>query len=162
MEVRHCFAVALLAAGEFLSGYYGLRTGSALATPEPLDDNQGAPTETKHMRLTSVASFLVAAVVSVASAAEAFAASALTNDYPTSARSEYVFACMKASGETRETLEQCSCSIDVIASLLPYDAYVAAETVASMNQALGQIGAVFRGALAELRRAQAEAEVRCF
>jgi hypothetical protein len=37
-----------------------------------------------------------------------------------------------------------------------------------MNQALGQIGAMFRGAavardaLAELRRAQAEAEVRCF
>jgi hypothetical protein len=120
------------------------------------------------MHLTSVASFLVAAVVLVASASEAFAASAPTNDYPTSARSEYVFACMRASGETRETLDQCSCSIDVIASLLPYDAYVAAETVASMNQALGQIGAVFRGAavardaLAELRRAQAEAEVRCF
>jgi hypothetical protein len=138
------------------------------ATPEPLDDNAGAPTETKHMRLTPLASSLVAASVLVASAAEAFAGSGLTNDYPTSARSEYVFACMKASGETRETLEQCSCSIDVIASLLPYDAYVAGETVASMNQALGQIGAVFRGAavardaLAELRRAQAEAEVRCF
>ena len=47
-------------------------------------------------------------------------------------------------------------------------AYVAGETVASMNQALGQIGAMFRGAamardaLAQLRRAQAEAEVRCF
>jgi hypothetical protein len=120
------------------------------------------------MRLAGVASFLVATVVLVASAVDAFAVSALTNDYPTSARSEYVFACMKASGDTRETLEQCSCSIDVIASLLPYDAYVAAETVASMNQALGQIGAEFRGAavardaLAELRRAQAEAEVRCF
>ncbi len=120
------------------------------------------------MRLTSVASFLVAAGVSVAGAAKGFAGSAPTNDYPTSARAEYVFACMKASGETREALEQCSCSIDVIASLLPYDAYVAGETVASMNQAVGQIGAEFRGAavardaLAELRRAQAEAEVRCF
>ena len=56
----------------------------------------------------------------------------------------------------------------MIASLLPYDAYVAGETVASMNQALGQIGGMFRGAalarddLADLRRAQAEAEVRCF
>lgn len=168
MEARGCFAVALLAAGvpEWLlwppDGERRRQPRSRLTTM------QGAPTETKQMRLTSVASFLVAAVVSVASAAEAFAASALSNDYPTSARSEYVFACMKASGETRETLEQCSCSIDVIASLLPYDAYVAAETVASMNQALGQIGAEFRGAavardaLAELRRAQAEAEVRCF
>ena len=90
------------------------------------------------------------------------------NDYPTSARAEYVFACMKTNGETRQTLEQCSCSIDVIASLIPYDSYVAGETVASMDQEAGQIGGMFRGAevtkeaLANLRRAQAEAEVRCF
>ena len=47
---------------------------------------------------------------------------------------------MKVNGDTREALDQCSCSIDVIASLLPYDAYVAGETVASMDQARGQIG----------------------
>jgi hypothetical protein len=119
------------------------------------------------MRLARVASFLVVGLY-LASAAEGVAGSAPTNDYPTSARAEYVFACMKTNGDTREALEQCSCSIDVIASLIPYDAYVAGETVASMNQALGQIGAMFRGAamardaLAQLRRAQAEAEVRCF
>src|SRR5208282_6898379 len=119
------------------------------------------------MRLARVASFLVACVY-LASAAEGVARSAPVNDYPTSARAEYVFACMKTNGETREVLDQCSCSIDVIASLLPYDAYVAGETVASMNQAGGQIGGMFRGAavardaLAELRRAQAESEVRCF
>jgi hypothetical protein len=117
------------------------------------------------MRLARVTLILVA---SVASAAEVDAGSAPTNDYPTSARAEYIFACMKTNGDTREALDQCSCSIDVIASLIPYDAYVAGETVASMNQALGQIGAMFRGAamarddLAQLRRAQAEAEVRCF
>ena len=61
--------------------------------------------------------------------------SAAANDYPTSARADYVFACMKTNGDTREALDQCSCSIDVIASLLPYDAYVAAATVASMDQA---------------------------
>ena len=120
------------------------------------------------MRLARVASFLVAGVY-LASAAEGRRRERRpTNDYPTSARAEYVFACMKTNGDTREALDQCSCSIDVIASLLPYDAYVAGETVASMNQALGQIGAMFRGAaiarddLAQLRRAQAEAEVRCF
>src|SRR5262249_43258773 len=47
------------------------------------------------------------------------------NDYPTAARADYVFACMKTNGETRRALEQCSCSIDVIASILPYDHYVA-------------------------------------
>jgi hypothetical protein len=119
------------------------------------------------MRLTTVASYLLAAAY-LASTAEGVAASAPANDYPTSARAEYVFACMKSNGDTREALEQCSCSIDVIASLLPYDAYVAAETVASMNQEPGQIGSMFRGAavardaLAQLRRAQAEGEVRCF
>jgi len=35
---------------------------------------------------------------------------------------------MKANGDTRQSLEQCSCSIDVIATILPYDKYVAAET----------------------------------
>ena len=120
------------------------------------------------MRVTRLLALPVAAGALAACGGAAFAGGSPTNDYPTSARAEYVFACMKTNGETRQTLEQCSCSIDVIASLLPYDSYVAGETVASMNQALGQIGAMFRGAalareaLAELRRAQAEAEVRCF
>ena len=90
------------------------------------------------------------------------------NDYPTAIRSDYVFACMKANGENRQSLEQCSCSIDVVASLLPYDRYVTAETVLSMAQVQGNLGGQFRSApqsnaaLTELRRAQAEAEVRCF
>jgi hypothetical protein len=90
------------------------------------------------------------------------------NDYPTSARADYVFACMKTNGDTHAALEQCSCSIDVIASLLPYDSYVAGETVASMMQDIGPVGRAFNATtlakqdLATLRRAQAEAEVRCF
>ena len=119
------------------------------------------------MRLTSVVLFMSAGV-HLASAAEVAAGPTAANDYPTSARAEYVFACMKTNGDSREALDQCSCSIDVIASLLPYDAYVSAATVASMNQQPGQIGAEFRGAavardaLTRLRRAQAEGEVRCF
>jgi len=90
------------------------------------------------------------------------------NDYPTSARVEYVFGCLKANGETRQAIEQCSCSIDVVASLLPYQRYITAETVLSMSQVRGDMGSPFRtseqaaSALNELRRAQAEAEVRCF
>ena len=97
-----------------------------------------------------------------------YAVSAELNDYPTNARADYVFACMKVNGENRDVLNRCACSIDVIASLLPYDRYVAAETVASLSQAQGQIGSMFRSTeqakadLANLRRAQAEAEVRCF
>ena len=90
------------------------------------------------------------------------------NDYPTSARADYVFACMKANGETREILEKCSCSIDVIASIIPYDRYVTVETILSMSQVTGPVGSEFRQtetarlALQEFRRAQAEAEIRCF
>lgn len=90
------------------------------------------------------------------------------NDYPTAARAEYVFGCLKANGETRMAIEQCSCSIDVVASLVPYERYITAETVLSLSQVRGNLGGQFRtseqasSALNDLRRAQAEAEVRCF
>jgi len=90
------------------------------------------------------------------------------NDYPTAARADYVFGCMKTNGDTRQALERCSCSIDVIATILPYERYVAADTVLSMAQVPGALGSQFRTtefaktAIDELRRAQAEAEVRCF
>ncbi len=66
-------------------------------------------------------------------AAYAALATADANDYPTEARADYVFVCMKTNGETPDMLRRCSCSIDVIASLLAYDHYVAAQTVVSMN-----------------------------
>jgi hypothetical protein len=90
------------------------------------------------------------------------------NDYPTSARADYVFGCMKANGDTQRSLEQCSCSIDIIASIVSYDRYITAETVLRMAQVRGNLGGEFRSteqakaAVDDLRRAQAEAEVRCF
>ncbi len=88
--------------------------------------------------------------------------------YPTAAVAEYVLICMKANGETRDALERCSCSIDVITSVLPYEHFVAAETFKRMGFLNGEKGEVFRGsapakaAITELNRAQIEAEVRCF
>lgn len=92
----------------------------------------------------------------------------MTNDYPTEARAEYVFGCMAVNGQTQDVLRRCSCSIDQIASILPYEGYVAAETVLRMRQGSGEGAAMFRGAptmrgiTADLRRAQAEAEMLCF
>ena len=106
--------------------------------------------------------------VVLALAMSAGAMAAELNDYPTAARADYVYACMKANGETRQVLDQCSCSIDVIASILPYDRYVTAETALSLAQVPGRFGTMFRSpeppkaAVNDLRRAQAEAEVRCF
>jgi hypothetical protein len=47
---------------------------------------------------------------------------------------------MKTNGDTRPALEKCSCSIDVIASILPYDRYIAAETFLSLSQVPGGLG----------------------
>ena len=74
---------------------------------------------------------------------------------------------MNANGQTPDLLRRCSCSIDVIASLLPYDDYVRAETVLGTVQAGGRRVEGLRSTYATdmvrtLRRAQAEAEVRCF
>ncbi len=110
------------------------------------------------------ANFAVLAVAALAFPLPAKAAS----DYPTSTLAEYVYACMKANGENRDTLQRCSCSIDVIASIVTYDHYEAAETFKQMGLVPGENGALFResapakAATAELKRAQAEADVRCF
>jgi len=91
-----------------------------------------------------------------------------TNDYPTLARAEFVFACMASNGQTQQALRQCSCSIDVIASVLPFDKYEEAETVLRMRRAGGgYLGEMFRTELAsnivrDLEEAQAEGEIRCF
>jgi hypothetical protein len=56
----------------------------------------------------------------------------------------------------------------VIASIIPYERYVTTETILSMSQVTGPVGSEFRSteparlAMQEFRRAQAEAEVRCF
>lgn len=89
-------------------------------------------------------------------------------DYPTAARAEYVFACMATNGQTQDALRRCSCSIDVIASILPYDQYEEAETVMRMRRSSGgYLGEVFRSGVAnnivrDLEEAQSEAEIRCF
>jgi hypothetical protein len=95
-------------------------------------------------------------------------ASAANGDYSTAAKSDYVFACMTVNGGTRDALDRCSCSIDVIASILPYGDYEHAETILRMRQlGGGYLAQEFRVPLANdavrtLREAQAEAEVRCF
>ena len=105
---------------------------------------------------------LIGAVYPAAAAAE------VDNDYPTAARADYVFGCMASNGQTQQILRKCSCSIDVIASILPYERYVQSETVLRMRQIGGEKSTVFRNApwmkavIDDLKRAQAEAELACF
>jgi hypothetical protein len=91
-----------------------------------------------------------------------------SGDYPTAARAEFVFACMATNGNNQAALQHCSCAIDVIASVLPYENYEKAETVLRMRRSAGgYLGQEFRSALTntivrDLEEAEAEAEVRCF
>ncbi|WP_428540994.1 hypothetical protein [Rhodopila sp.] len=115
----------------------------------------------KLLRFVFMLSLLLCATSTLADAGSA-------DDYPTDARAEYVFACMASNGQTQQALRQCSCSIDVIASILPYDKYEQAETVLRMRRtAGGYLGEMFRAATAsnmvrDLQEAEAEGEVRCF
>ncbi len=108
------------------------------------------------------------ALIAVPGATMAQSAAERLNDFPTAARADYVFGCMAANGQSRQMLERCSCSIDEIASILTYEAYLEAETVLSMRRVGGERMSFFKssamaeGIVAELRRAQAEAEVVCF
>jgi hypothetical protein len=90
------------------------------------------------------------------------------HDYPTAARADYVIGCLAGSGFKRELLERCACAIDVIANLMPYEDYEAAETILSLQQGgLGERGALFRDTPVakqrtdQLRRAQAQASLEC-
>lgn len=93
---------------------------------------------------------------------------AAAGEYPTVEIADYVLGCMQTNGQTRRALEACSCSIDVIASILPYDHYERAETFKSMSLTTGENAGLFREsapaktARTELKRAQSEADVRCF
>lgn len=104
---------------------------------------------------------LVAASLALPSAARA-------DDYPTDARVDYVLACMGANGQDRLTMLKCACSIDAIAARIPYDDYVAVETIKVMSERPGERSAVFRDVgwakdlMAEFRRAQVAADMECF
>lgn len=106
------------------------------------------------------------ALASVAQADEDLEA-AFTNDYPTYARADYVFGCMQVNGNNRLALDRCSCSIDVIATILPYEVYQQAETIMAVRQRGGESVAHLQNPASqrivhELKMAQIEGEIRCF
>lgn len=91
----------------------------------------------------------------------------LANDYPTETRADYVYGCMLANGQTRDVLAKCSCSMDVIATVLPFKEYEEAETIMAVRQRGGEsVTYMYAPAMREkvnnLKRAQIEGEMRCF
>jgi hypothetical protein len=117
--------------------------------------------------MTSAMILATLATVAVATAPPAPVPPSQTG-YPTEALADYVIGCMAANGQTQDSLRRCSCSIDTIAAVLPYDDYVKAQTVIAMRGQGGERAALFtdvpqlRAMAQKLRAAQVEADFRCF
>jgi hypothetical protein len=84
------------------------------------------------------------AVAALCCYAPASVAATPANDYPTSARVEYVQECMARNGGSLAELYKCSCVIDRLADKLTYDEFVEASTFAHYASLPGQGGGIFR------------------
>jgi hypothetical protein len=90
----------------------------------------------KTMKLLPLCSLLI-----VASAVPLMA---VANDFPTTARVEYVLECMKNHAGKYEYLYKCSCAVDSLASQAPFEEYVEISTALRNQNLSGQRGAEFR------------------
>ena len=91
-----------------------------------------------------------------------------SNDFPTQARSEFVFACMSSNESNRDFMAKCSCAIDVIAKRISYEEYAQAEAIARLwegasprEEAFKSVG-LSKDRMQKLFRAQAASELECF
>jgi hypothetical protein len=88
--------------------------------------------------------------------------------YPTADEVFYVMACMQVNGQEAEGLRKCSCAINALEALLPYDNYKDAQLVLAMRQAGGRNAGIFRDAapmqaiVSDFTRAQEVANRECF
>ena len=111
---------------------------------------------------------LVATAAVIAALAAGPGAASAAGDYPTEVVADYVIGCMASNGQTQDMLRRCSCSIDAVSSIVPYDTYEKASTILQMRQATGDATSVFRemkmldDIVKQLRLAQIEADFRCF
>ena len=91
-----------------------------------------------------------------------------TNDFPTLARSEFVFACMSSNASNRDFMSKCSCAIDEIAKRMNYEEYAQAEAIARLQlgnspreEAFKSVG-LSKERMDKLLSAQAASELECF
>ena len=111
---------------------------------------------------------LVATAAVIAALAAGSGPASAAGDYPTEVVADYVIGCMASNGQTQDMLRRCSCSIDAVSSIVPYDTYEKASTILQMRQVAGDATAVFRSMtkldeiVKQLRLAQIEADFRCF
>ena len=106
--------------------------------------NQSGRTPQQSSLQAKTRRFLQCTVLGVASVVPLVAAAEVANDFPTTARVEYVLECMKNHAGKYEFLYKCSCSVDEIAKQVPFDEYVEISTAQRHQSLGGQRGAEFR------------------
>ena len=91
-----------------------------------------------------------------------------SNDFPTLARSEFVFACMSSNANNRDFMAKCSCAVDEIAKRINYEEYAQAEAIARLwegasprEEAFKSVG-LSKERMDKLFKAQAASELECF
>jgi hypothetical protein len=91
-----------------------------------------------------------------------------SSDFPTLARSEFVFACMSSNASNRDFMAKCSCAVDEIAKRMTYEEYAQAEAIARLQlgaspreEAFKSVG-LSKERMEKLYRAQAASELECF
>ena len=91
------------------------------------------------------------------------------NDFPTTARVEFVLTCMRESkAPQQESMYKCSCAIDAIADKVPYSTWVDLSTVTNGITIAGERGGVMRDLkdgrkqIASFRELQDSAKKACF
>lgn len=116
--------------------------------------------------MQSLARFLIGACLAVAAVASP---PVLANDFPTTARVEFVLQCIKqGKASVNEMVYKCSCAIDNIASKVDYDTWVDLSTVALGISIAGERGGVIRDMkdgrklASQWRDLQAQAKRACF
>lgn len=90
------------------------------------------------------------------------------NDFPTLARSEFVFACMSSNANNRDFMAKCSCAVDEISKRISFEEYAQAEAIARLwegasprEEAFKSVG-LSKERMDKLFRAQAASELECF
>ena len=90
------------------------------------------------------------------------------NDFPTYARSEFVFARMSSNANNRDFMAKCSCAVDEIAKRISFKEYAQAEAIARLwegasprEEAFKSVG-LSKEKMDKLFRAQAASELECF
>ena len=73
------------------------------------------------------------------------AQAAPSNDFPTLTRVEYVLSCMQEKGgKNYDNLYHCVCAVDHIASKMPHEEFLQAQTFETNKNLAGERGGVFR------------------